>query len=155
MKTTTVFTPFCLFCAALAICCLPAICAADDVFEECKSRNIERVLRLLKSEDEIDSYAISDTVGVYTCKIDGLNFIIHNQKKKIILRAYFPGEDISLRKVNRWNKEKNTRVFIDSDNDLALAAEILVQGGITEERLFLSIAAFANSVGSCKEFFSE
>jgi len=60
---------------------------------------------------------------------------------------------IPLQAINEWNKTKRlSRAYLDNDNDVALEAELLSNGGMNEEKVVSFVKFFFQSVGQYVDF---
>ena len=60
---------------------------------------------------------------------------------------------IPLQAINEWNKTKRlSRAYLDNDNDVALEADLLSNGGMNEEKVVSFVKFFFQSVGQYVDF---
>lgn len=115
----------------------------------------DELIQLIK--DEGYSAVKKAKEGTIVIKIDGRSYVLFN-KDDGDLQAYYgaSGLDISYRDINEWNKTKRlSRAYLDSDKDPVIEADLLANGGLTDENVTEFFRVFKISVKAFREFIIE
>lgn len=146
-------------CSLFAICVLisgslsPEVLAEDFELEErlvitnSTSTFIETLL------GKIEPSFTETGNGYYSFKMRGHKVELFNQGKDIQLFFNSTGKNITLNRVNLWNRtHRFTRAYLNKEGAACLEADLDFEGGVTAEAIKSFIDIFAESVEAYAEY---
>jgi hypothetical protein len=125
-------------------------------FASISPRRLERLLK-----DSVDEVSVDSSGGDTTLDgtVDGTEFQVYfyecdggdmssvaKPNSKCLgyeFRAYFPDYPTDVERVNQWNADHHYgKLWVDSDGDLAVQLNVIVEGGIREDNVMTTLAWF-------------
>jgi hypothetical protein len=123
-------------------------------------------------QDHVDEVRVDDSGGDTTLegKIDGHAFQVYfyrcdggdmasvakpdSECLGYEFRAYFPGYPTDVERVNQWNADHHYgKLWVDSDGDLAVQMQEIVEGGIKTDNVLQVLDWFKVVVSGVREFY--
>ena len=100
--------------------------------------------RLLKSM-ELEFEEIGN--GIYRFELDDYKVLLYNKKKALQMYAGFSGFDVTLGRINEWNRTKRfSKAYLDDDDDPCLESDLDLEGGVATAAIEEFIETFRVSV---------
>lgn len=122
---------------------------------ELKTRYTDnQLINILKAEGYSAVSQVKESVILV--KIDGRNYVVINQDDGDLQFYYgLAGSRLTYEEINEWNKNKRlSRAYIDDENDPVLEADLMANGGISDEHIAVSFKVFVMSAKQFAEFVS-
>ena len=115
--------------------------------------SITEAERLMKSLDlefeEMDN-------GVYRFDLGDFKVLFYNKKQALQLYAGFTGFDVTLGRINEWNRTKRfSKAYLDDDDDPCLESDFDLEGGVSLNSISEFIKTFGISVETFHEHISD
>ena len=126
---------------------------ATDEKELVTKLSITATERLLKSM-ELDFEEIGN--GIYRFELDDYKVLLYNKKKALQMYAGFSGFDVTLGRINEWNRTKRfSKAYLDDDDDPCLESDLDLEGGVATTAIQEFIQTFRVSVEMFREHITD
>lgn len=143
----------------LAAAIVPIALAMTPISAEAQS--MKRVysqgelVNILKNEGYRNVEPVEDNAVRIT--IDGKKYIMIIQSDGDMQGYYgIIASGIDYQEINEWNKTKRlSRAYLDNDNDPVIEADLLANGGLTEEHITEFFDIFLLSVSAFRQYVDE
>ncbi len=127
----------------------PAV-AEDAVVTKLSISEAERLMKSLELEfEEMDN-------GVYRFDLGDFKVLFYNKKQALQLYAGFTGFDVTLGRINEWNRTKRfSKAYLDDDDDPCLESDLDLEGGVSVKSIGEFIKTFGISVETFHDHISD
>ena len=126
---------------------------AEDQKEIVTKLSITATERLLKSM-ELEFEEIGN--GIYRFELDDYKVLLYNKKRALQMYAGFAGFDVTLGRINEWNRTKRfSKAYLDDDDDPCLESDLDLEGGVATAAIQEFIETFRVSVEMFREHITD
>jgi len=138
-----------------ALVAVMSLIASSFAFAETKlsDRYSDASLIRIMKDDGYSSVKLVKA-GKIRIKVDGRSYLLFNTSSGDLQLYYgLGGAVISYKTINEWNRDKRfSRAYLDSDIDPVLEADLLANGGLTDENVTSFFSVFKSSVRAFRDF---
>jgi len=138
-----------------ALVAVMSLIASSFAFAETKlsDRFSDASLVRIMKDDGYSSVKLVKS-GKIRIKVDGRSYLLFNTSSGDLQLYYgIGGAVISYKTINEWNRDKRfSRAYLDSDIDPVLEADLLANGGLTDENVTSFFSVFKSSVRAFRDF---
>jgi len=138
-----------------ALVAVMSLIASSFAFAETKlsDRYSDASLIRIMKDDGYSSVKLVKA-GKIRIKVDGRSYLLFNTSSGDLQLYYgIGGAVISYKTINEWNRDKRfSRAYLDSDIDPVLEADLLANGGLTDENVTSFFSVFKSSVRAFRDF---